>query len=111
MNGVRSVTLGRLLGIRERWRYLPLAIAGVYLIVLVTQFAAIVRAIYQNADAPAPLQLAELLSAHSGAVVVGQSPWYSTLLFGLATRGIPFWRRRRTGEPVRAAEAVRGRAA
>jgi hypothetical protein len=88
----RRVILGRLLRIRERWRYLPLAIAGVYLIVLVTQFAAIVRTVYQNADAAAPLQLAELLSAHSGTVVLGQSPWYSTLLFDVATRGIPFYR-------------------
>jgi uncharacterized membrane protein YqhA len=88
----RSTSLGLVLAVRDYWRYLPLAIAGTYLIVLLTQFQAIVRTIYQNADAAAPLQLAKLLSAHSGTLVLGQSPWYSTLLFGRATRGIPFYR-------------------
>jgi hypothetical protein len=88
----RSTALGRVLGIRKHWRYLPLAIASVYLIVLVAQFPAIVRTIYQNADAAIPQQLAELMSAHSGTVVLGQSAWYSTLLFDLATRWTPFYR-------------------
>jgi hypothetical protein len=78
--------------VAPRLRYVPLAIAGVYVVVLVSQLNSILAAITQNADAVVPGQLAALMSAHSGVVVLGNSPWYSTLLFDLSTRWLPFYR-------------------
>ena len=85
----RRITLN---AVWERWQYLPLAIAGVYLIVFLAQLSAIVSSIGQNADAVVPNQIAKLISAHSGTVVLGDSAWYSTLLFELSTRWLPFYR-------------------
>jgi len=76
----------------SRWPYLPLAIAGVYLIVLLAHLRAIVDTMAQSADVVVAHQLAELISSHSGAIVLGDSAWYSTLLFELATRRLPFYR-------------------
>jgi hypothetical protein len=78
--------------VTSRWRYLPLAVAGCYLVVLATQLGTIVQADGTNADAVAPYILAKLISAHHGTVWLGASAWYSALLFDVATRWLPFYR-------------------
>jgi hypothetical protein len=90
---VATLTGGRwAVWLAARWKYLPLAVAGVYVVVLVARLGSIFAAMAQNADVVVPAQLAMLMSAHSGVVYLGDSAWYSTLLFDLATRGLPFHR-------------------
>ena len=60
--------------------------------VLVVHLPSIVGSIDQGADAVAPGEIARLLSAHSGTVVPGDEPLYSTLLFDLGTRWLTFYR-------------------
>lgn len=87
--GVRVAGADRL---RAGWRYLPLAIAGVYVVLLVLKLSAIIGSIEGDADAVVALQLGRLVSSHSGTVVLGDSAWYSTLLFEIGTRWLPFYR-------------------
>ncbi len=74
------------------WPYLPLAIACAYLLVLLLHLRAIVVALGGDADVVVPHEIAKLMSSHSGTIVLGDSPWYSTLLFERATRSLPFYR-------------------
>jgi len=74
------------------WPYLPLAIACVYLLVLLLHLRAIIVSLAGSADVVVPHEIAKLMSSHSGTIVLGDSAWYSTLLFERATRGLPFYR-------------------
>jgi hypothetical protein len=76
----------------RRWPYLPLAIACAYLVVLLVHLKAIIVSLAGDADVVVPHELAKLMSSHSGTIVLGDSPWYSTLLFERATRWLPFYR-------------------
>jgi hypothetical protein len=78
--------------VAAHWSYLPLAIAGAYLIVLLLHLRAIIVSLNGSADVVVPHELAKLMSSHSGTLVLGDSAWYSTLLFERATRWLPFYR-------------------
>ena len=74
------------------WPYLPLVIACAYLLVLLLHLRAIIVSLAGDADVVVPQQIAKLMSSHSGTIVLGDSAWYSTLLFERATRSLPFYR-------------------
>jgi hypothetical protein len=65
-----------------------------YLIVLVAQFGHLVATTYLDADAASIPVIGELFGAApaSAHVVLGQFGWYSTLLFELGTKWLPFHR-------------------
>ncbi len=73
---------------------LAVAIAAVWVVLLIREFGALVRVIYANADIVSAPYIGELYpAAPNGAVVVlGVLPWYTTLWFELATRHVPFHR-------------------
>ena len=73
---------------------LLLAFGGAYLGFLFTDFGAIVRGIYLNADNVAGPVIGELYgqAPSSATVILGYHPWYTTLWFELATRHVPFHR-------------------
>lgn len=72
----------------------PLAVGAAYLIAVAVQYGQIVSATYLDADAASAPVIGQL---YGGAplyrdVVLGQMAWYSTLMFELATRWLPFHR-------------------
>jgi len=73
------------------WLWLPVAIAGVDLAVLVVQAKALVLQLYLNADtASAPVIGSYIGNAPHGRVVtLGQYPWYEPLWFMQATDWLP----------------------
>ncbi len=76
---------------RDRLHLLPLAIAVVYLIVLVGEFRYLVTATNWNSDSASSSVIAESLGAQPGrpSVALGQFGWYVTLWFDLATKWLP----------------------
>ncbi len=78
--------------VAAHWPYLPLVIACAYLLVLLLHLHAIVVSLAGDADVVVPHELAKLMSSHSGTIILGNSAWYSTLLFERATRWLPFYR-------------------
>jgi hypothetical protein len=77
--------------LRAHWLWLPLPIVAAYLAAMAVNFNWLVGFVYRNADlASAPVigQLFGGSPAHRQAVL-GQTGWYSTLLFELATRWLP----------------------
>jgi hypothetical protein len=74
------------------WPWAPLPLAGLYLILLLAQFQQVITATYLNADAASAPVLGSLAGHGSGAIVLGNLPWYSTLLFELTTRELPLHR-------------------
>jgi len=95
LEGKVALISGATAGIRRaatRWPYLPLAIACAYLVVLLAHLQAIIVSLAGSADVVVPHELAKLMSSHSGTIVLGDSAWYSTLLFERATRWLPFYR-------------------
>jgi hypothetical protein len=87
-----AAATARAVRITRLWRYLPAAVAACYLLVLATQLSALFRGNSANADAVAPYLLARLISSHHGTVWLGDSAWYSSLLFDIATRSLPVYR-------------------
>ena len=81
-----SLALGRW------WPWTPIVVAIVYLLLLAAQFTQVVAATYLNADAASAPVIGSLIGHGHGQVVLGNLPWYSTLLFELATRGLPLHR-------------------
>jgi hypothetical protein len=84
---VRSLHL-----LRRYWVWSPILLALVYLLLLVTQLGDVIGATYLNADAASAPVIGSLAGHGSGQIVLGDLPWYSTLLFELATRGLPLHR-------------------
>ena len=79
---------------RRQLPWLPLVLAGAYLIAVLVQFGQIVSAIYLDADAASAPVIGQLYGgavAHRD-VVLGQMAWFSTLIFELATRWLPLHR-------------------
>lgn len=74
------------------WPWAPALVALVYLLALAAQFGQVVAATYLNADAASAPVIGSLAGHGSGAIVLGNLPWYSTLIFELATRGLPLHR-------------------
>jgi hypothetical protein len=64
----------------------------VYLLFLAAQFSQVIAATYLNADAASAPVIGALVGHAHGPIVLGNLPWYSTLLFELATRGLPLHR-------------------
>src|ERR1700728_1210185 len=84
---VRALTI-----LRRCWPWTPALAAIVYLLLLATQFTKVIAATYLNADAASAPVIGTLAGHASGQIVLGDLPWYSTLLFELATRGLPLHR-------------------
>jgi hypothetical protein len=84
--GSLSLALGRW------WPWTPAVLAAVYLLLLAVQFTQVVAATYLNADAASAPVIGALVGHGHGQVVLGNLPWYSTLLFELATRWLPLHR-------------------
>jgi hypothetical protein len=76
---------------RDRSHLLPVAIAVVYLIVMVGELRYLVTATNWNSDSASSSVIAESLGAQPGrpSVVLGQFGWYVTLWFDLATKWLP----------------------
>ena len=74
--------------------WVPLALAGAYLIAVAIQFGQIVGATYLDADAASAPVIGQLYggSPLHRDVVLGQMGWFSTLMFELATRWLPLHR-------------------
>jgi hypothetical protein len=77
----------------ERWLpWTPVPLAVVYLLELATQFNKIVGATYLNADTASAPVIGVFAGHGNGPIVLGKLPWYSTLMFELATRSFPLHR-------------------
>ena len=73
----------------QLWPWAAVPFAAVYLVLLAVHFGQTIGGVYADADAAsAPVIGALFGNGHAG-VVLGQLGWYSTLLFELATRGLP----------------------
>lgn len=66
-----------------------MGVAALYLAIVARHFGALLTNTEINADASSAQVIAELYGAHSGTVVLGNMPWYSTLLFEWATAWLP----------------------
>jgi hypothetical protein len=75
----------------DPWSWLPLVLAAVYAVSLLSNFESLVRALYQTSDQASAPYLGELYGqAPQGAtVVLGRFPWYTTLWFESLTAGLP----------------------
>jgi hypothetical protein len=73
------------------WSWLPLVLAAVYAISLLSNLDSLVRALYLTSDQASAPYLGELYrQAPPGAeVVLGRFPWYTTLWFESLTAGLP----------------------
>lgn len=91
---VRSVEL-----VRRYWRWTPALLAIVYLLLLAAQFHEVLAATYLNADAASAPVIGALAGHGGGQIVLGDLPWYSTLMFEFATRGLPLHRALWEGAP------------
>ena len=91
---VPSGLVERLRRISGWWPWLPLGLAGAYLIAIAVQFGQIVAATYLDADAASAPVIGQLYggSPVHREVVLGQMAWFSTLMFELATRWLPLHR-------------------
>jgi hypothetical protein len=97
----------------SRWRWAALPFGALYLVLLAAQFRGIVTATYLDADAVSAPVIGQLFGdapAHAN-VVLGEFGWYSTLLFDLATKWLPFHRQIWEGAPYLMALAGAGLAA
>jgi hypothetical protein len=84
--------------LRERWPQLwpwaPLALAGVYGIVVLVNFSSLINAINMDSDVSIALMIGKLAGSapHGAQVVLGDHPWYEALWFLHLTRGLPGYR-------------------
>jgi hypothetical protein len=69
----------------------PLTLAAAYVVVVATQFKQLIVSTYLNADAASAPAIGQLYSSGPPhrEVVLGHMAWYSTLMYELATRGLP----------------------
>lgn len=76
------------------WRYAPLPLAAAYLLALAVQFGHVVASTYLSADSASGPVISQLFGqAPAGAhVVLGLFGWYSTLIYEVATKWVPFHR-------------------
>jgi hypothetical protein len=74
--------------------WVPLALGGAYLVVLITQFNQLIVSTYLDADAASAPVIGQLYggSPLHRDVALGQMAWFSTLMFELATRSLPLHR-------------------
>jgi len=78
---------------RDWWPWIGLPFALVYLILLAAQLGPLIGQTYSNADAASAPVIGQLFgAAHPQQVGLGQLPWYSTLIYELATRWLPLHR-------------------
>ena len=84
--------------VRERWPQLwpwaPLALAGVYGIVVLVNFSSLITAINMDSDVSIALMIGKLVgnAPHGAQVVLGDHPWYEALWFLRLTSGLPGYR-------------------
>jgi hypothetical protein len=74
------------------WTWSPALLAVAYLAFLAAQLGNVIGATYLNADAASAPVIGSLAGHGSGQIVLGDLPWYSTLLFEFATRHLPLHR-------------------
>jgi hypothetical protein len=71
-----------------KWTIVPVGIA--YLVVVARSLAHIVAGVEIDADAASAQMISELFAHRAGGTVyMANLPWYSTLIFGLATKWLP----------------------
>jgi hypothetical protein len=76
------------------WQWIPLPLAGVYLLTVLIKFDELIASTYLNADLASAPVIGELFGgspAHRQ-VVLGNMGWYSTLMFEVGTRWLPLHR-------------------
>ncbi len=95
----------RLHGARNRrnlWWWLPVALAGVYALVLIPELPTVIAHLWWSADTGAAGAVAQIYShPPSGQyIVIGDHGWYEALSFNVLTRGLPAHRLLWYGAPV-----------
>jgi hypothetical protein len=71
-----------------KWSILPLGV--LYLILVVTHFGNMLANLYGSADIASAPVIGELYAQRAGStILLGNLPWYSTLIFELATKWLP----------------------
>lgn len=91
-DGGAAVTIGAVLRSgRAAWPWLPLAIAVVYVVLLLADFKALVQAIYLSADIVSAPMIAELSddAPPDSEVLLGNFPWYEGYWYETLTRWLP----------------------
>ena len=91
----------RRLGARELWWWTPLLFAAAYLVTLAVQLNELLANTYLNADVASAPVIGELFGERTGdsPVILGHLGWFSSLVFELATRWMPFHRQIWEGAP------------
>jgi hypothetical protein len=86
---------------RRLWWWAPLLFAAAYLVTLAVQFNQLLAITYLNADTASAPVIGELFGGTAGhpLVILGHLGWFSTLLFELGTRWMPFHRQIWEGAP------------
>jgi hypothetical protein len=85
--------------LRERWPQIwpwaPLALAGIYGIVVLANFSSLINAINMDSDVSIALMIGKLVgnAPHGAQVVLGDHPWYEPLWFLHLTSGLPGYRK------------------
>jgi hypothetical protein len=69
--------------------WLPLLVAGAYVVVVALEFPALVRAVYWDSDAAGAFVLAQTIPGHHGTVEIPRFGWWASLWWLLATRWLP----------------------
>lgn len=77
----------KLLGWAQWLWWLPVALAGVYVVIMASQYGQLASAINLSGDSASALMIGQLFD--HGRVTLGNMAWYSVLLFELATRWLP----------------------
>jgi hypothetical protein len=83
---------------RRRWLralpWVPVLLAGVYVLVVLVNFSALITAFNMNADAVVAPVIGQLLGGapHGSVVTLGRHPWYEALWILRATSGLPLHR-------------------
>ncbi len=77
----------KLLGWAQWLWWLPVALAGVYVVITASQYGQLASAINISGDSASALMIGQLFD--HGRVTLGNMAWYSVLLFELATRWLP----------------------
>ena len=75
----------------DAWRWVPLACAAFYVVVLLATLRSLVASIYLNADNASAPDIGQLVSRapHFAEIVLGNAPWYTALWFEQLTGGLP----------------------
>ncbi len=84
----RPKSIGLVRGDWWKWSFLPLSL--LYVALVLTHLSHMLVNVYGNADASSAPVLGEFYAARAGSnVIMANLPWFSTLIFELATKWLP----------------------